>query len=697
MTINTTTPNNDTQYTIVLPEGAVKDSTGNQNASYTLTFRTVTASDTTAPYIISTVPSNNASGIQLNSTVSFIFNENILQGSNFNSITITGSGSSLGTKTVTGNTLTIVTNTPNYNTQYTINLPSGAVKDSSSNNCSTYSLTFRTATSPDTIYPYVVSTSPENGETDVSKNKTVTFTFNENILQGDYYNNITISGNGSSLGSKSISSRTLTIKTNTPYYKIQYTIYIPQGAVKDSQGNPNIPYTLTFKTRSSSGGSDDYTPPALDVSPSSGTIPPNTSIIQISASDSSGIYKIGYQWDNSSTQVAYSNSVTVTSPNSSGTHTLKVYAEDNSSNRNSTGWKSYTYLVSGTIVIPDYPGGPGDDGTINSNVKTLRVEIKNSNDRIKYAVDEEILYYIDYYNGTRTQLSNVEAVFNIPDGFTVTDSYQGTVQNNTVVWQLGILQPLQSGRLLVKAKCTASNISERIVVLTAEIKQNYTVKDKSFLQNMIFTLNASGYHEKYIVGYPDGSFRPEKGMTRAEFAAMLVRIYDIPTPNNAYPYINSFKDINAKKSHWAYDAILACTKEGLFGGYPDGTFRPNNIVTRAEFSAVLARKLNVNGIQPIWIHADDLKGHWAMSEMEQLMRLNIMAGYPDGTVKPDKTISRAEAVTLLNRITFRGQLITSGSTFWDVRSNHWAKAQIEEAARSHHYRRTSVGDEEIQY
>ncbi len=666
-----------------------RDNAGNESqkqASFEAIHR-----DSSRPYVISTNPAQNASGVERNPLVSFTFNENILQGTNFNNITISGSGAYLGAKSISNRVLTINTTAPNYNTQYTINIPAGAVKDSNGNNCEAYSLTFRTVTSQDNDNPYVIWTSPGNGTTGVERNRTVTFRFNESVVSGSNYNNITISGSGSYLGSQSLSGDTLTVNTTTPYYNTQYTIYIPQGAVKDSQGNPNTPYNLTFTTRSS-GESDDYTPPTVYVYPSSGTIQPGARVINISANDPSGIYKIGYQWDNdSSNQVTYTNSVTITAPHSTGTHTLRVYAQDNSPNRNHSGWKSYFYTIGGDII---YPGGPGE-GTINPNVKTLKVELRNAEDRIKYAVNEEILYYVDYYNGTRSHQDNIEVVFNVPQDFSVTDRYQGTIQGNTVVWNLGTLEPLQSGRLLVKVRCESSSMDERIVMLTAKLNKNGASQDSSMLRNMIFRTDASGYHQRYIYGYPDGSFRPERGMTRAEFAAMLVRLFNIETPSSAYSYMNPYKDINTRKSTWAYDSIIACTREGLFGGYPDGTFKPENIVTRAEFSAVLARKLNVHDVQTIWIHADDLLNHWAMDEMEQLIRMNIIKGYPDETARPDRTISRAEAVTLLNRFTFRGQLNINKSSFWDVKTSHWAIKEIEEAARNHSYRRDSVGDEEM--
>ncbi|MGE5473725.1 MAG: S-layer homology domain-containing protein, partial [Ignavibacteriales bacterium] len=436
---------------------------------------------------------------------------------------------------------------------------------------------------------------------------------------------------------------------------------------------------------------DDDEDPTITVTPPSGSSIQPSSTLKIYAYDDSDIDSISYYWDNNSSKTVDDDTVTVTAPSTNGVHILYAKAIDDSSNSNSTGWKAFTYTV-GNFDDIIYPGGP-TDGTINPGLKALKLEIRNAMDRVKYSVNEEIQYYIDYYNASGSEQNNLQVVFNIPDGFEVTDYNKGTKVSNTVVWSIGKLASLQSGRLYVKVKCTTANTFERIVLVTAEMRQGGTLIDTSMLRNLIFTSNIKGYHQKYIIGYPGVVFKPERGVTRAEFAAMLVRIFNVSTGTSVG--VNPYHDIHSNKSHWAYDAIVACTREGLFTGYPDGTFRPESVVTRAEFTTVLARKLNLGGVKTIWIHANDLKNHWAMNEMEQLIRLKIIQGYTDGSAKPDRQISRSEAVTLLNRYNFRGSLNTSTSSFKDVSINHWAHKEIEEAARNHAYYRDVIGNETV--
>ena len=436
---------------------------------------------------------------------------------------------------------------------------------------------------------------------------------------------------------------------------------------------------------------EDEDEPSISVSPSSGsTIEPDSKVKISAEDDDSDIDYISYYWDDDSTETEYSDSVSTEAPSSTGTHYLHVKARDDSSNENTTDWEKYTYYVGGAVAYNSqvYPGGFGE-GTINSAIKTLRVEIKNAINRVKYSVNEEIEYDLDYYNGTGMSQNDVSLVFNIPSGFDVTDYNGGSLTGSTVVWNIGNISAMQSGRKYIKVKYTGSSTSENIVNVTCEIRVNNTLRDSSILRNMIFTENSKGYHQRYIVGYPGGVFKPANGITRAEFASMLVKIFNIDTSSS---YTGGYYT-DVKSTHWASAAIIACTREGLFSGYSNGTFKPQKIVTRAEFATVIAKKLNLGGISPIWLHTSDLENHWAMNSMEQLIRLKILQGYADGTAKPDNQITRDEAVTLFNRYNFRGTLTTLYSSFSDVKTSHWAHSDIEEAALNHGYYRDSLGNE----
>ena len=146
-------------------------------------------------------------------------------------------------------------------------------------------------------------------------------------------------------------------------------------------------------------------------------------------------------------------------------------------------------------------------------------------------------------------------------------------------------------------------------------------------------------------GYPDGTYRPENPVTRAEMAVFLLNALGIsPGPLPVEP---SFNDISG---HWAETFIEELKDQGITGGYPDGTYRPENRVTRAEMAVFLLKGMGVNpppmdGSDPF----TDINLHWAEIFIEELYDQGITGGYPDGTYRPENRVTRAEmAVFLVN-------------------------------------------------
>ena len=146
-------------------------------------------------------------------------------------------------------------------------------------------------------------------------------------------------------------------------------------------------------------------------------------------------------------------------------------------------------------------------------------------------------------------------------------------------------------------------------------------------------------------GYPDGTYRPENRVTRAEMAVFLLNALGIsPGPLPVEP---SFSDISG---HWAETFIEELADQGITGGYPDGTYRPENRVTRAEMAVFLLNALGISpGPLPLVPSFSDISGHWAETFIEDLADQGITGGYPDGTYRPDNRVTRAEmAVFLVN-------------------------------------------------
>ena len=146
-------------------------------------------------------------------------------------------------------------------------------------------------------------------------------------------------------------------------------------------------------------------------------------------------------------------------------------------------------------------------------------------------------------------------------------------------------------------------------------------------------------------GYPDGTYRPENPVTRAEMAVFLLNGMGVTAQsiNGSHP----FTDI---AGHWAEKYIEELYDQGITGGYPDGTYRPENLVTRAEMAVFLLKGIGVtppalDGSHPF----TDVAGHWAEIFIEELYDQGITGGYPDGTYRPENRVTRAEmAVFLVN-------------------------------------------------
>ncbi|MFH5186760.1 S-layer homology domain-containing protein [Paenibacillus sp. TAB 01] len=156
---------------------------------------------------------------------------------------------------------------------------------------------------------------------------------------------------------------------------------------------------------------------------------------------------------------------------------------------------------------------------------------------------------------------------------------------------------------------------------------------------------------------------------------------------------DSLNYTDVKADHWAANYIRIVTKHGYFNGFEDGTFRPEAPVTRGELVAVMARFLKLNVSTPNELHFNDIEGHWAAASIEELYRSKYLAGYPDGSFKPQNNIIRSEAVTLVNRMLYRGPLKGLNPLFPDVNASHWAFGDVQEATISHEANRNADGSE----
>ena len=193
-----------------------------------------------------------------------------------------------------------------------------------------------------------------------------------------------------------------------------------------------------------------------------------------------------------------------------------------------------------------------------------------------------------------------------------------------------------------------------------------------------------GSSAAYLTGYPDGSIRPNGFVTRAESAKIIASLKGMDLSAGGQP---AFKDLT---SSWYTPYINAVVKQGLMRGYMDGTFKPNAPITRAEFAQMIMPLDKVNSAAAPFA---DVKGHWAEKAINQAYGNGRIKGYPDGSFRPDGQITRAEAVTICNNFFNRkadkagleASLKNPGKikTFTDLDKSHWAYYEILEAANAY--------------
>ena len=202
-------------------------------------------------------------------------------------------------------------------------------------------------------------------------------------------------------------------------------------------------------------------------------------------------------------------------------------------------------------------------------------------------------------------------------------------------------------------------------------------------------------HYAYIKGYPNGSFKPNATITRAEAASIFYRLLTDTTRKTYTTTYNTFKDVPAKA--WYNTAVSTMAKLGIVNGDANGYFRPSDPITRAEIAAMIARcdGAYYTGTSTVF---SDTYGHWASSYIDRAYELGWINGYGT-TYAPDRYISRAETVAVLNRVLNRAPQYTSDltrnyTTFSDVATSAWYYLDVEEAANSHTYTRKSNGEYE---
>ena len=193
-------------------------------------------------------------------------------------------------------------------------------------------------------------------------------------------------------------------------------------------------------------------------------------------------------------------------------------------------------------------------------------------------------------------------------------------------------------------------------------------------------------HYAYVVGYPDGLVYPQKNITRAEVATIFFRLLKDETREANMTKSNSYNDM--KDGAWYTCAVSTLSKMGIIKGYEDGSFKPDASISRAEFAAIAARFDPDGDKTPATF--SDVSSHWAKDEISIAANHGWIKGYEDGSFKPDQKITRAETMTLVNRVLKRlpetkDDLHKDMKTWPDNQNESaWFYLAVQEATNSHY-------------
>ena len=325
------------------------------------------------------------------------------------------------------------------------------------------------------------------------------------------------------------------------------------------------------------------------------------------------------------------------------------------------------------------------------------------------SVNDTLTYTITVKNG-EVALNNVTITdtftgkgdlnFTLPNGATVSENQDGiytinlgTLEANatvTITATYKVLRADASSNLVNTAKVTGTNPGDPGNPVTDEVQTPETPVNpyhppiRPPVDPDKPELNTED-HYAYIVGYEDGSVQPEGDITRAEVATIFFRLLTDESRNEYWSQTNPYSDVSA--DDWFNNAVSTLTNAGVLDGYEDGTFKPNGNITRAEFATITARFFEATydgeNLFP------DIEGHWAQDYINEAANAGIVNGYEDGTFRPQQYITRAEAVTMVNRTIERhpdaDHLLDDMITWPDNPETAWYYEQIQEATNSHEY------------
>ena len=234
--------------------------------------------------------------------------------------------------------------------------------------------------------------------------------------------------------------------------------------------------------------------------------------------------------------------------------------------------------------------------------------------------------------------------------------------------------------------------SDKFSIEKSDLRTNQTTAEKNaatvrnYRSSTLDPLNSDD-HFAYVIGYPDGFVRPDGLITRAETATIFFRLLKDNVRDGNLLTSSTFTDV--ANSYWANTAISTMMGLGIVQGRSTTVFDPDASITRAEFAAICARfdTGTASGTQTF----SDISGHWAEKYIQRAAELGWIKGFEDGTFRPDTYITRAQAMTMINRVLNRipeeeSDLLTGMNVWPDCTPSDWFYLVVQEATNSHDFK-----------
>lgn len=719
-----------TTYNVRIGSGAFQDLAGNRYAgiadSTAWQFTTTDAPDRISPTVITYSPEPWATEVPVNANLVLIFSENVKAGTGnieiFRSLDDTHPVLTIPALsdmvTILNNVVTInPADNLEHGTSYFVRITEGAFSDNAGNSyagiAGNNAWRFVTTSAPDTAAPVVTSSNPARNATHVPVSTTLTLTFNENVVAGKADIEIVNAANDEIVtaikpgNTDLVTIKDSTVSINTSGLLKQggsYYVLIHPGAFTDEAGNSYA--GITDKTLWSFSTVPvpvpTSTPEPGSPGPGAGPGPAAPAPVPTPTPQAESI---NANVENGAAQGSMVSSVVITrTKDASGVKsdalTFTLEQAIRAVNELKAAGSNIARIivpdqkdeVAGTrLTIPAASGKQFADNQITLDLFTVNAEVKVPGSSMAgFGTD---IYFNLVPLKTSQQSAEAEAlakaqVQSVSPGATVTlVSRPVTIETNLQSRPVTLVLPLNNSSLTaeqLKALAVFIEHSDGTKELVKGEIVPYGQTGKSGIQfniskfstfTVVLAQDPAAQVKAYMTGYADGTFKPGTSITRAEAASIIARTFS----QSAVTAGVAYSDVAA--SHWAAEAIGQVSRSGMMKGYTDGSFKPNQTITRAEMATLLSRLITSGDGQSAKL--SDIAGHWAQAAIERMSQAGMITGYEDGTFRPNQTLTRAEAVTIINRALGLAPLTSAAPKWADVPASYWAFGSIQAASVDH--------------